>query len=533
MLRVAVSPPLTNRIRQATRFVPWTPALIGAAYLVLFVVRLPRLIEHVYWDSDAATATVIGQTFGSGTVVLERFGWFTALWFELLTRSFPLHRQLWEIAPYVFSLISVALLAWASWRLTGRWAAVMTATTAAATSPFVSYDLVTLNYHTATWGATVVLAVYCLWLTQRPALTRLRFASVLVTLLAGASLASDWLFAFVGLIPFALTGLVLATSPRLRPTGMLVVASALVALPIAWVTGWAMRATDVKVFPVPARFTDAKDLWPNFGRLLEGIVQLVNGDYFFGAQLSVRSALSFVCALLVLVALAAPFVLVRRQLRSATPSVSMLVYSCFWAGCVTFNCVGFVLSSEGTHTGYYLIPILYATAATVPIVVVRSNPGQLLASAGVAVVATTSLINLADTGTSLSRPLPLVAPVANRLVEIATKEGAVRGYADYWDASSLSWSTHMAVHVVPVTQCALPKTDLCVFYFNLNTNWYEPRPNSNTFVLRDSRSDGLRQELPKSYGTPYATYKLSDFITMYLFSYDVASRFIGKPAGKD
>jgi hypothetical protein len=530
MLRAPIAAPLAQRARGATASLPWVPALIGGAYLVLFVVRLPRLIAHVYWDSDAASATVIAQTFGSGTVILERFGWFTALWFELLTKPLPLHRQLWEIAPYLFSLVSVALLASASWRLGGRWAAAMTATLAAATSPFVSYDLVTLNFHTATWVAVVVLAVYCLWLTDRHPTTRLAFASVLVTLLAGATLASDLLFAVVGLIPFALTGLLMASLPRFRRVGVIVIASAALAPLIAWATSWGMRAADVEVFSVPTRFAADKDLWPNFGRLLRGIVELLDGNYFFDAQLSARTALSFACAMLALSALAAPFLLFRLQLKSATQSVPLLIYSSFWAGCVTFNCAAFVLSSEGTHGGYYLIPILYAVAATVPLVLAGSRLGRPVAAFGVAIVATTSLVNLADTGTSLSSPRPLVAPVAQRIVEIARKEGARYGYADYWDASSLTWSTNLAIQVAPVTQCELPKTDLCPFWFNMNTNWYRPRPNNNTFVLRDSRSNGLRQELPATLGKPYAIYKLSDFITMDLYSYDVASRFVGAPA---
>jgi len=61
----------------------------------------------------------------------------------------------------------------------------------------------------------------------------------------------------------------------------------------------------------------------------------------------------------------------------------------------------------------------------------------------------------------------------------------------------------------------------------VNTNWYRPHPNSNTFVLRDARSTGVRQELPATLGKPYATYKLNGFITLYLYSYDVASRFVG------
>jgi hypothetical protein len=522
-------------VTRTARLLPWSPVVVGAAFLILFLVRLPALLEHVYWDSDAASATVIADTFGHGTVILERFGWFSSLWFELLTKALPLHRQLWEAAPYGFALVSVALLARASWKLCGRWAAAMTATAAVATSPFVSYDLVTLNYHTATWAATVVLAAYCLWLAERRPQNSFRSSTlaVLITVLAGTTLASDWLFAFVGLLPYAVTGLVLLARPELRRKGLTVIASAAVSLPIAWITTWAMSTADVRVASVPTRFAGAGDLWPNSGRLLRGIVQLANGDYFFDARLDVRSTLSFVSALLALLAVAAPFVVVRRQLRATTPSVPMLVYASFWAACVAFNSLSFVVSSEGTHGGYYLIPVFYAAAATVPLVLASSPPRRLVVAAGLTTVAVTSLINLADARTALSRSLPPVASVADRVVQIARRAHAPYGYADYWDASSLTWSKKLAVRVAPVSQCAITQgnTDLCGFWFNVNTDWYRPH-EGNSFVLRDKRSDGLRQALPKSLGRPTAVYQLNDVISMYIYPYDVAARFIWTPSDR-
>src|SRR5262249_40236750 len=212
--------------------------------------KVASFLTRVYWDSDAATATVIAETFGHGTVILERYGWFTGLWLELLTKPLPLHRQIWEVAPYFVSLLSAALLAWASWRLAGRWAAAMTATVAVATSPFVSYDLVTVNYHTGTWFAVVVLGAYCLWLTRTAELRLVVPSMLLVSIFAGASLASDHLFAFVGIVPLALAGLVLLSVPRMRLLGAGVVGSAVVAILLAKVTTRAMWAAHVHVFAV-------------------------------------------------------------------------------------------------------------------------------------------------------------------------------------------------------------------------------------------------------------------------------------------
>jgi hypothetical protein len=512
----------------------WFPVVLGGAYLLLLTVRFPHLIERVYWDSDAATAAVLAETAGHGTVVLERFGWFTALGFAVLTRPLPLHRQIWEVAPYLFSLCSVALLSWASLRLAGRWAAAMTAVAAVATSPFVTYDLVTLNFHTATWVPTVVLAAYCLWLTRMPPMPHAVFAAVLMSGLAGATLASDTLFLPSGLLPFALVGVLLLRLPGMRSQGRLVLGAALAAVPIALLTTWAMSLVGVEVSKRGGtHFAQANGFWPNLGRLLKQIVQLANGDYFIDSPVGIRSMLSFACAVLMLAGLAAPFVMARRELRSRAPSTPRLVYAAYWAASVLLLSSVYVLSSEGEHGGFYLIPILYAVAGTAPVVVTGSGIGRVAVATGVSLVATASFINLADTDTTLlgylppaeSRAgLPSLASVSDRIEEIAAKENARYGYADYWDASSLTWNTGLALRVQPVSQCFLPESrTLCAYTFNVNSSWFDGH-SPKSFVLRNADSLAMQEEPPSELGSPSAVYPLDDTFTMYVYPYDVASR---------
>ncbi len=524
-----------DRARTSARAVLlWVPVILGGVYVLLLAVRFPHLIERVYWDSDATTAAVIAETAGHGTIVLERFGWFTALGFALLTKPLPMHRQIWEVAPYLFSLCSVALLSWASFRLAGRWAAAMTATAAVATSPFVTYDLVTLNFHTGTWLPTVVLAVYCLWLTRMPPRHHALFTAVLVSGLAGVTLASDTLFLASGLLPFALVGLLLLRLPGMRSHGWLVLGAALVALPIALLTTWAMSLVGVEVSKRGGtHFAQANGFWPNFGRLLRQILQLVNGDYFIDSQVGARSLLSFACALVILAGLASPFVMVRRAFRSRTPSTPRLTYAAFWAASVLLLSSVYVLSSEGEHGGFYLLPILYAVAATAPIVVTGSGIGRAAVAIGVALVATASLVNLADTDTALLGDLPAaesrvglppLATVAHLIEEIAAKENARYGYADYWDASSLTWNSRLALHVQPVSQCFLPESRaLCAYPFNVNTSWFDGN-SPKSFVLRNSDSRAMQEEPPNELGPPSAVYPLDDTFTVYVYPYDVASR---------
>jgi hypothetical protein len=223
----------------------------------------------------------------------------------------------------------------------------------------------------------------------------------------------------------------------------------------------------------------------------------------------------------------------RRELRSSAPSTPRLVYAAFWASGVVCSSAAFVLSSEGEHGGFYLFPILYATAATAPLVLSGSAVGRGVASLGVAIVATASLVNLADTRTTLLGPLPPVerlaglpplASVADGVVDIAEKERATYGYADYWDAASLTWSTHLAVRVQPVSQCRLPASRaLCAYTFNVISSWFESR-SPRSFVLRNSGSIAMQEEPPETLGPPSAVHMIDEAFTMYIYPYDVASR---------
>ena len=53
----------------------------------------------------------------------------------MATRSLPLHRQLWELAPYLMALAGAALAAWSVWQVAGRTAATLTAVLLVCASP--------------------------------------------------------------------------------------------------------------------------------------------------------------------------------------------------------------------------------------------------------------------------------------------------------------------------------------------------------------------------------------------------------------
>ena len=182
--RVAVT------LKTATVF-SWAPLAIGFVYLCIFVAKFPQLVKRVYWDSDAASAALLSQSLGHGTVAIDRYGYFLSMAFAVATRSLPYHRQLWEVVPYCVAIGSVGVLVTASWHFAGRWAAAMTAVVGVATSPFVNYDRITLNYHAPTFLAVVVLAGFSVWLVREKSRRRAVAVAALIGALAGISSRTD------------------------------------------------------------------------------------------------------------------------------------------------------------------------------------------------------------------------------------------------------------------------------------------------------------------------------------------------------
>ena len=170
----------------------------------------------MYWDGDAATAWVLGETFNPshGSIVLLHIGIYTTLFWEYATRWLPWHRNLWEATPYGFLLLNAGLLGWASRRLAGTWGAVGSVALALCTNARVTFMLFTPNYHTTTSFTTVLIGAYIVFVSESNGRGRLLAASLVVGAVAGANGASDPLLYYTGLGALALTAVVVALVRR-------------------------------------------------------------------------------------------------------------------------------------------------------------------------------------------------------------------------------------------------------------------------------------------------------------------------------
>ncbi len=157
--------------RRIAGLLTWTPLVLAAAYLLTVAIQFNQIIAATYLDADAASAPVIGQLYGGAPahreVVLGQMAWFSTLMFELATRWLPLHREIWEAAPYAMALASVALITWALWRLAGRWAAAIGGVLVLCAAPHTLHLLFSLNDHSPTWFSLALLAGLLVGLERR------------------------------------------------------------------------------------------------------------------------------------------------------------------------------------------------------------------------------------------------------------------------------------------------------------------------------------------------------------------------------
>ena len=400
----------------------------------------------------------------------------------------------------------------------------MSATLGLAVAPFIAYARVAFDFHADAAIGASVLAAFVLWLTRGPPRGLVVLLAVPASVLAGAMFASDGLFGPVGLLPFAASGLVMLCVRRLRFTGAVVLVAAALAVLFERLT---IRAFPrVLVAPdQPFQLAPASYLWPNLKRLVGLVVQVGNGNYSgFGwtnAAWTFSYALAIACAIATMAALAAPFGMVAAQLRSRERSMPHLVWGAFWSVSVAATCAGYEFSTVGERWGYYLVPVLAAIAATLPVLLATSVLRRCVAALGISVIVAGSLVAVSRPGESFGG-LGGLAAVEPRIAAIARAEHAPFGFsANYFDTSSLTWASGFAVQMAPIWFCT-PGV-LCQFAFNSASSWYVPH-HSRSFVLNDAQYGWVDLSASSQFGAPIKVIRLSSQYTMAVYSYDVASR---------
>ena len=178
------------------------------------------------------------------------------------------------------------------------------------------------------------------------------------------------------------------------------------------------------------------------------------------------------------------------------------------------------LRGEDLTSNRYLVGVIYAAAALVPMLGLRSLLLRVIVTAGATLYAFAGCLALAQE--RIGPPASPTDAVAAEVANIAKAEHMSIGYAGYWDASPITWATHFRVKVFPVGNCGNQR--LCGFELAIDTAWYTPRPRIRTFLLVDPAYSAAYPLSPTpDLGQPIAAHQIGN-ITMYVYPYDIASR---------
>jgi hypothetical protein len=543
LTRLAATVPGSGWVARARRLWWWAPLAFAAAYLVTLAVQFDHLLAISYLNADAASAPVIGELFGGrgghSLVILGHLGWFSTLLFELATRWMPLHRQIWEVAPYAMVLGSAALIGWGAWRVAGRWAAAIAVAIMICAGPGTLPLLLVLDDHAPTWFTLALLGAFVVLLERRAdALSRARLAAlvVIVGVILGANAASDVLLAIAGAVPMVVA---VGCAWALYPSGRTARAAAFALAGgfVAIVTGVFVRvlmrhenvisASDVKT----KLLAGAETIGTNFKLWWQSIALLGNGN-FFGSTIGFSTALALACAgMTVAAVLVVPriawdhFNRARASRDSQFPEQEVRLSWCiYWAASLVLLSAAFILSGipENLESSRYLVGAIYAAAALVPLLGDRGTLTRAAVTVGVTVYAFTGWLALAQ-----HRIAPPVSPndrLASTVERIAGEEHLSVGYAGYWDAAPVTWASHLRVKVFPVDDCDAGK-HLCGFELHLITSWYLPRPGVKTFLLSDPAYPAVASAPTPDLGKPLVVHQIGS-VAMYVYPYDIAARLL-------
>ena len=174
---------------------------------------------------------------------------------------------------------------------------------------------------------------------------------------------------------------------------------------------------------------------------------------------------------------------------------------------------------------HYLLGAWIAVAALLGLLL-SYRPAQLAILAGVAVFGLVTLRGHIADG------VPTIANGPDRATSLAMSRfaasyGARIGYAEYWDASPVTWETHFAAEVFPIGPCPVTPhspSGICAFGTGTISSWFIPRQDTRTFLITDSRKSiaGYVASPPSSLGRPVATAGFGTF-TVSVYRYDIAA----------
>jgi hypothetical protein len=507
-------------------------AALAGACLVLIVLQLPGIVDQAAWNADSVMPWVFADSRTAGSsFIAGQYPFPTVLWFAQLTHWLPFHRVLWELAPPVVALCVAAAVAWPVWRIAGRWPAALAAAIVLCASPPVMRTYFWSDFHTTSFLAGAVLGAALVAVILKPRLSEpvpLAIGAVLLGLYAGTQLVDVTLY-LAGIVPLVAGGaawwLVERDRRALRVLGAIALL-VVVAVLSAVATNALMRATGYRIDPrsfsvdldfahIRARVSILEQMVFYLGN---GALELSRGG--LRGPLAVAASLAMIVVTLVPIGVGARalyLALRRRPLPAAETA-----WSVFW-GMVSLGLVASVLLTTVAveRDNYrYIVPIVFAGAATIPLLLRSFALVRTAALAVVAVYLVAGLVGLTDR--EITRDRAGNERVLAALEQLADEHGATHGFAEYWYASPLTWQSDGRLTLRPVLSCAPDSPDVCQPPLAHDARWYDraPIPGPSLLVMPKG------SPVPPTMGKPIASRDLGSLLggtnaVAYVFDHDI------------
>jgi hypothetical protein len=535
---------LAGKIDPAT-LVWLLPCAIAVAYVGVFLARLPHSIWELNWNSDYASGftvpQAVAQTGTGGHTVLGTYPLYLPLWFGLLTAKLPLHRELWELGPTALFVFTALTIGWSLAQFASRYASALAVLLVLTASPAALSVFMAAVAHNSVYPCTALLGAYLVWLARSDSLGAARTALVTMLVAAGIGvcLASDILLVSTGLAPFVLTALVLAARRDRLCTRVALQAgaTALLALPIAWLTvtimsglGYATNPAHFEPAPLSGLPVRLQVMWSGLENLFNGTPGVGPSDdtaqHILAAACDVIAGLALLALLVAGVRRVVAFLRPGGRARPdavSTPQLAEVSHVTFWvlSGLIACGASAFSTFLYLPHEAFY-VTILFSVAAVLPLLARRSSLVRWLLPLGASIFFSASLVGLTRANAVGGGGRVALASYEADVVKLARTYHATTGYAGYWDASSLTWSSREHVLVRPVFPCYSPHSSaLCVFSQETVASWYKPQAR-RTFLLVEA-GEYYVGFLPGGLGKPLAGYAFGP-MRMYIYPYDLAAR---------
>lgn len=527
--------------------------LLGALYAVAIATHLRTILDSVWLSSDSDIDGVLAHVSmhapAGALLTTGDYPHYETMAFTLLTRSFPLYRVIWVLAPVFFAVLGFAAVIWSAWRAFGRWpasvvGAVLVCFGGGGLATVRAGGLATvfaIDAHANSLITAAVVGAGLVWVIPRVAelsTRRLVTAALVLGVLGGLPLAGDNLYLAWGLAPlFVVTVLAAWRGPesgagRVVAFGLGAVAATLItALTFAAI----MRGAGVRGFAPSYHsfltFARPRTFVTNFNTLLRALPSLTAGS-FYGHVVDARSELEVLSAALVFAALISGVWSVRRRIANSLPRGAgggdvvgeRFVHTAFWVTALGAGLLVFMIGSPNPFTtdGRYLLAPYVAIAAILPLMLERGLGWKLIVAAGASLFAFSALYQF-NSGVLKEMPKGYqTAGTARAVAAFAKQEHVSVGYGDYWNSIDLMWESDFKVDVYPIQRCDKYPGLLCTFSEISMSNWDKSHGNVRSMLVVNPKAHMVRKEAAE-FGAPIASTRAGGLI-LYVYPYDIATK---------